>query len=52
MTARSHKCGFPDCKMDDCKIDDCKIGDCKTIASAFGGLQDWLWGDCKVWTVT
>ena len=51
MTARSQKCGFPDCKIDDCKIDDCKIGDCKTIASAFGGLQYWLWDDCKVWTV-
>ena len=51
MPARSQKCVFPDCKMDDCKVDDCKIGDCKTIASAFGGLQNWLWDDCKVWTV-
>ena len=52
MTARPQKCGFPDGKMDDCKIDDCKIWDCKTIASTFGGLQDWLWDDGKVWIVS
>ena len=52
MTARSQKVVFPDCKIDDFKVDGCKIWDCKTIASAFGGLQDWLGDDCKVWTVT